>query len=161
MLRWEAVAAGPGRTLCLQAEEDRKNILRLQDLVDKLQAKVKAYKRQAEEAVSGGALGGPRRPECPPALLGVCSCFLQSTELRWFLQAIKQGHLYLPFLPPPHLLLCALASPHVTSSSNPSLGLIPAHTIHPPQSVLAHLLASLHPDPLTTSALPPPDLLPL
>jgi hypothetical protein len=35
-----------------QTEEDRKNILRLQDLVDKLQAKVKSYKRQAEEAVS-------------------------------------------------------------------------------------------------------------
>ncbi|KAK2111142.1 hypothetical protein P7K49_010888 [Saguinus oedipus] len=46
--------------LCLQAEEDRKNILRLQDLVDKLQAKVKSYKRQAEEAVStGGSLGVP------------------------------------------------------------------------------------------------------
>ncbi|EGV98624.1 Myosin-13 [Cricetulus griseus] len=39
-----------------RAEEDRKNILRLQDLVDKLQAKVKSYKRQAEEAVS---IGGP------------------------------------------------------------------------------------------------------
>lgn len=47
--------------LCLQAEEDRKNILRLQDLVDKLQAKVKSYKRQAEEAVS---TGGPHVP-CP------------------------------------------------------------------------------------------------
>ena len=35
-----------------QTEEDRKNVLRLQDLVDKLQSKVKAYKRQAEEAVS-------------------------------------------------------------------------------------------------------------
>ncbi|OWK53056.1 Myosin-3 [Lonchura striata] len=32
------------------SEEDRKNILRLQDLVDKLQTKVKSYKRQAEEA---------------------------------------------------------------------------------------------------------------
>jgi hypothetical protein len=42
--------------LCLQAEEDRKNILRLQDLVDKLQAKVKSYKRQVEEAVSVGGL---------------------------------------------------------------------------------------------------------
>uniref|UniRef100_A0A8C6C518 Myosin-7B n=1 Tax=Monodon monoceros TaxID=40151 RepID=A0A8C6C518_MONMO len=31
-------------------EEDRKNVLRLQDLVNKLQTKVKAYKRQAEEA---------------------------------------------------------------------------------------------------------------
>lgn len=35
-----------------QTEEDRKNIARLQDLVDKLQLKVKAYKRSAEEAVS-------------------------------------------------------------------------------------------------------------
>uniref|UniRef100_K7FJT1 Myosin motor domain-containing protein n=1 Tax=Pelodiscus sinensis TaxID=13735 RepID=K7FJT1_PELSI len=33
-----------------QTEEDKKNLLRLQDLVDKLQMKVKAYKRQAEEA---------------------------------------------------------------------------------------------------------------
>ncbi|OWK53049.1 Myosin-3 [Lonchura striata] len=32
------------------SEEDRKNVLRLQDLVDKLQMKVKSYKRQAEEA---------------------------------------------------------------------------------------------------------------
>ncbi|XP_075041980.1 myosin-4-like [Mixophyes fleayi] len=31
-------------------EEDKKNVLRLQDLVDKLQLKVKAYKRQAEES---------------------------------------------------------------------------------------------------------------
>uniref|UniRef100_A0A803VNK6 Myosin heavy chain 1 n=1 Tax=Ficedula albicollis TaxID=59894 RepID=A0A803VNK6_FICAL len=33
-----------------RSEEDRKNVLRLQDLVDKLQMKVKSYKRQAEEA---------------------------------------------------------------------------------------------------------------
>lgn len=39
-------------SLLFKTEEDRKNVLRLQDLVDKLQAKVKAYKRQAEEAVS-------------------------------------------------------------------------------------------------------------
>jgi hypothetical protein len=32
-------------------------LLRLQDLVDKLQLKVKAYKRQAEEAVSVTLLG--------------------------------------------------------------------------------------------------------
>ena len=38
-----------------QTEEDRKDLLRLQDLVDKLQLKVKAYKRQAEEAVSDPA----------------------------------------------------------------------------------------------------------
>lgn len=35
-----------------QTEEDKKNIARLQDLVDKLQLKMKSYKRQAEEAVS-------------------------------------------------------------------------------------------------------------
>lgn len=55
-----------------QTEEDRKNILRLQDLVDKLQTKVKAYKRQAEEAVSiftvrekgSAASPGFVEPEC-------------------------------------------------------------------------------------------------
>ncbi|NXI41259.1 MYH1B protein, partial [Galbula dea] len=38
------------KELTYQSEEDRKNVLRLQDLVDKLQMKVKSYKRQAEEA---------------------------------------------------------------------------------------------------------------
>ncbi len=38
--------------LCFQTEEDRKNLTRLQDLVDKLQLKVKSYKKAAEEAVS-------------------------------------------------------------------------------------------------------------
>ncbi|PWA25459.1 hypothetical protein CCH79_00005115, partial [Gambusia affinis] len=38
------------KELTYQTEEDRKNIARLQDLVDKLQLKVKAYKRSAEEA---------------------------------------------------------------------------------------------------------------
>uniref|UniRef100_A0A8C3IV49 Myosin heavy chain n=1 Tax=Chrysemys picta bellii TaxID=8478 RepID=A0A8C3IV49_CHRPI len=38
------------KELSYQTEEDRKNVFRLQDLVDKLQLKVKAYKRQAEEA---------------------------------------------------------------------------------------------------------------
>ncbi|KAM9040379.1 myosin-8-like isoform 2-T2 [Megaptera novaeangliae] len=38
------------KELTYQTEEDRKNVLRLQDLVDTLQAKVKSYKRQAEEA---------------------------------------------------------------------------------------------------------------
>lgn len=41
----------------LQTEEDKKNIVRLQDLVDKLQLKVKAYKRQSEEAVRQSSLG--------------------------------------------------------------------------------------------------------
>merc|ERR1712087_1011300 len=31
-------------------EEDKKNLVRMQDLTDKLQVKVKTYKRQAEEA---------------------------------------------------------------------------------------------------------------
>lgn len=35
-----------------QNEEHRKNMMRLQDLIDKLQMKIKSYKRQAEEAVS-------------------------------------------------------------------------------------------------------------
>ncbi|NXE42257.1 MYH4 protein, partial [Ptilorrhoa leucosticta] len=38
------------KELTYQSEEDKKNIFRLQDLVDKLQLKVKAYKKQAEEA---------------------------------------------------------------------------------------------------------------
>ncbi|OCT60819.1 myosin-4 [Xenopus laevis] len=37
------------KELTYQSEEDKKNVFRLQDLVDKLQLKVKAYKRQAEE----------------------------------------------------------------------------------------------------------------
>lgn len=41
----------------MQAEEDRKNLARMQDLVDKLQSKVKSYKRQFEEAVSTPGLG--------------------------------------------------------------------------------------------------------
>lgn len=38
--------------LWFQTEEDRKNLARLQDLVDKLQLKVKSYKKAAEQAVS-------------------------------------------------------------------------------------------------------------
>uniref|UniRef100_A0A803V3E6 Myosin heavy chain 1 n=1 Tax=Ficedula albicollis TaxID=59894 RepID=A0A803V3E6_FICAL len=45
----QKLEARVGRGHC-QSEEDRKNVLRLQDLVDKLQMKVKSYKRQAEEA---------------------------------------------------------------------------------------------------------------
>lgn len=39
------------KELTYQTEEDKKTVLRLQDLVDKLLLKVKAYKRQNEEAV--------------------------------------------------------------------------------------------------------------
>jgi myosin heavy chain 6/7 len=38
------------KELAFQAEEDRKNQLRLQDLSEKLQSKIKVYKRQVEEA---------------------------------------------------------------------------------------------------------------
>ncbi|XP_069012393.1 myosin-1-like [Embiotoca jacksoni] len=38
------------KELTYKTEEDKKTVLRLQDLVDKLQLKVKAYKRQNEEA---------------------------------------------------------------------------------------------------------------
>ncbi|KAM7387538.1 hypothetical protein PAMA_009924 [Pampus argenteus] len=40
------------KELTYQGEEEKKNVARLQDLVNKLQLKVKAYKRQCEEAVS-------------------------------------------------------------------------------------------------------------
>ncbi|XDV54565.1 hypothetical protein PO909_022824 [Leuciscus waleckii] len=42
------------KELTYQTDEDKKNITRLQDLVDKLQLKVKVYKRQSEEAEEQG-----------------------------------------------------------------------------------------------------------
>jgi len=44
------------KELAFQAEEDRKNQLRLQDLSEKLQNKIKIYKRQVEEAEEIAAL---------------------------------------------------------------------------------------------------------
>ncbi|CAF0719696.1 unnamed protein product [Adineta steineri] len=44
------------KELAFQTEEDRKNQLRLQDLTEKLQAKLKVYKRQVEEAEEIAAL---------------------------------------------------------------------------------------------------------
>ncbi|CAF3438189.1 unnamed protein product [Rotaria sp. Silwood1] len=44
------------KELAFQAEEDRKNQLRLQDLSEKLQSKIKIYKRQVEEAEEIAAL---------------------------------------------------------------------------------------------------------
>ena len=38
------------KELLYQTEEDRKNQTRIQDLTEKLQAKIKVYKRQVEEA---------------------------------------------------------------------------------------------------------------
>lgn len=61
------VRARPEAPLPAQAEEDRKNLARMQDLVDKLQSKVKSYKRQYEEAVSalGRASGAWYWSGCP------------------------------------------------------------------------------------------------
>ena len=44
------------KDVAYQAEEDKKNLVRLQDLSDKLNAKVKSYKRQAEEAEENSAI---------------------------------------------------------------------------------------------------------
>jgi len=44
------------KELGFQVDEDRKNQERLQDLIDKLQAKIKTYKRQAEEAEEVAAI---------------------------------------------------------------------------------------------------------
>ena len=40
------------KELAFQTDEDRKNQERYQDLIDKLQNKIKTFKRQVEEAVS-------------------------------------------------------------------------------------------------------------
>ena len=40
------------KEVSFQADEDRKNQERYQDLIDKLQGKIKVFKRQTEEAVS-------------------------------------------------------------------------------------------------------------
>lgn len=40
------------KELAFQADEDRKGQERMQDMIDKLQNKIKTYKRQVEEAVS-------------------------------------------------------------------------------------------------------------
>ena len=44
------------KELAFQAEEDKKNQSRLQDLIDKLQNKLKVYKKQIEEAEEIAAL---------------------------------------------------------------------------------------------------------
>lgn len=71
-LEWGDPGAGqvwprPELLLPAQAEEDRKNLARMQDLVDKLQSKVKSYKRQFEEAVSAqeSGPGGPAAGNSP------------------------------------------------------------------------------------------------
>merc|ERR1711913_65357 len=44
------------KELTFQGEEDKKNYDRMQDLVDKLQVKIKTYKKQIEEAEEIAAL---------------------------------------------------------------------------------------------------------
>lgn len=44
------------KELSFQADEDRKNHERMQDLVDKLQQKIRSYQRQIEEAEEIAAL---------------------------------------------------------------------------------------------------------
>merc|ERR1712215_458551 len=44
------------KELVFQSEEDKKNYDRMQDLVDKLQVKIKTYKKQIEEAEEIAAL---------------------------------------------------------------------------------------------------------
>lgn len=81
------VQTNPESPLLAQTEEDRKNLARMQDLVDKLQSKVKSYKRQFEEAVStlGSRYPGLFRT------LGV-SCFqLQGLQPGKHMQQAEQG----------------------------------------------------------------------
>lgn len=63
----------------MQAEEDRKNLARMQDLIDKLQSKVKSYKRQFEEAVSARHCSGTGDRAVPPWDC-LCGCNVGSSE---------------------------------------------------------------------------------
>lgn len=69
--------------LLFQTEEDRKNVLRLQDLVDKLQAKVKSYKRQAEEAVSSEPLGVTGQPPVSDMSRPILLKGWKKTRVKW------------------------------------------------------------------------------
>ena len=44
------------KELAFQSDEDRKNQEKMQDMIDKLQQKIKTYKRQVEEAVSSASI---------------------------------------------------------------------------------------------------------
>lgn len=50
------------RELAFQVEEDKKAFDRLQEMVEKLQQKIRVQKRQIEEAVSSFDLKGKRHP---------------------------------------------------------------------------------------------------
>ena len=53
-----------GPLLLWQADEDRKNHVRMQDLVDSLQQKIKTYKRQIDEAEEIAALNLAKYRKC-------------------------------------------------------------------------------------------------
>ena len=61
--RMKCFSSGRSKELQFQADEDKKNYQRMQDLVDKLQQKIKTYKRQIEETeeVAGMNLGKYRK----------------------------------------------------------------------------------------------------
>lgn len=60
--------------ITFQTEEDRKNLARMQELIDKLQSKVKSYKRQFEEAVSRDS----------STLKGIKMLVLVNSSFLWF-----------------------------------------------------------------------------
>ena len=63
------------KELLLQTEEDHKQLHLLQEMADKLNEKVKVYKRQMQEQVSGGGEGLPEpEVECKLMLTFVCLC---------------------------------------------------------------------------------------
>lgn len=74
------VQANPDSPLLAQTEEDRKNLARMQDLVDKLQSKVKSYKRQFEEAVS--TLGSRAGPDTSGELLSAAGLARKASASR-------------------------------------------------------------------------------
>lgn len=66
------------KELLFQSEEDQKNQQRMQDLVERLQNKMKAYKRQVEEAVCHHALN---QKACHVLITMFFSCFDQLLSL--------------------------------------------------------------------------------
>merc|ERR1711970_676067 len=76
------------KELAFQAEEDRKNMERMQDLVEKLQAKIKTYKREVEDAeeradVAEGSLGKVRSKNRSSASVGRLSEAPEGAELTY------------------------------------------------------------------------------
>ncbi|OPJ72156.1 hypothetical protein AV530_007891 [Patagioenas fasciata monilis] len=78
-IEWEFIDFGMDLAACIEliekSEEDRKNVLRLQDLVDKLQMKVKSYKRQAEEAYTAAMSS-----DSEMAIFGEAAPYLRKSE---------------------------------------------------------------------------------